>query len=277
MEKRFVIPTLAAIFLTIVVLILGFLPLLLNVDAVDLIPIIPGGVLTDVIISTMIPFIFMIAMIFLGPYLAILFVKMHNLIKLKKYDYFIITLEKKLPGKRILIRTIFPGLLAVNIAIYITLYGDFNYLFHYQGADPRLVPVVIEYASIIVGIPIAAIVVLPIWMLQSSGLMCFRKTDLYNRPITPDIEGVGHFYTNLLKGYVGISTIISYSLILYQYLTTTRNTAILVVFVDPIVIIFLFMPISLILEILANKLNKRLYKKYQKIGIDPEPKQIKIE
>jgi hypothetical protein len=184
--------------------------------------------------------------------------------------------EKKLSGMRIIIRSAFPGLLAINIAIYISLYGEFNPLFHFEGANPNMVPVVIEYASLILGIPIACLVLLPVWMLQSSGLMCSKKVESYKRPVTPDIESVGQFYIKMLKGYVGISTIISYSFILFQYLTTGDQSILLIVFIDPIIIILAFVPISLILEMRSNKINTQLNNYYEKMKIDTRPKKIII-
>jgi len=244
MEKRFIMPSIVSIILLIVAIVLSFLPLIYQDISSDLIPIIPGGLISDVVISISIPFLTMlIILFFLGPIIAQNLVRIHRLMKLNKYDYFIIPIDKVLSGKRILLRSIFPGLLAINIAIYISLYGGFNLLFHHTGADPQNLPIVIEYIAIMIGIPVACLVVLPIWMLESSGLMCSRRIELYNRPVTPDIESVAQFYIKMLKGYVGISTVIAYGLILYQFYTISSETAtILIVFIDPILIILLLIP-----------------------------------
>lgn len=278
MEKRFRMPIIASIFLIIVVIILQLLPLTIDGYIDDLIPIIPGGTFLDVMICLLLPFLFMIIMLFLGPIITIGMVRMHKIIKLKKYDYFIIPIEKKISGKRILLRAAFPGLLAVNVAIYMSFSNSVNQLFYYGGGEPQNIAVVIEYISILLGVPIASLVILPIWMLQSSGLMSSKRIESYNRPVTPDIESVGQFYTKMLKGYVGISTIIAYGLILYQIFTTTSNSStILVVFIDPIVIILVFIPISLFIEMRFSKINTRLDLYYKKLSIDTTPKTIKIE
>ena len=278
MEKRFRMPIIASIFLLIVVIILNFLPLMIGTPEEDLIPIIPGGTFSDLVLSLLIPFLFMIIMLFLGPIVTIGMVRMHKIIKMKKYDYFVIPLEKKISGKRILLRAAFPGLLAVNIAIYMSLSGGLNHLFIYNGADPEKIAVVIEYISIILGIPVACLIIIPLWMLQSSGLMSSKRIESYNRPVTPDIESVGQFYTKMLKGYVGISTIVAYSMILYRIFTTTSDSStILIVFIDPIVIILIFLPISLFIEMRSSKINTRLDSYYKKLSIDTTPKTIKIE
>ena len=129
MEKRFRMPIIASIFLFIVVVILSFLPLFLGEPLDDLIPIIPGGIFSDVIICLLLPFLFMVIMLFLGPIITTGMVRMHKIIKLKKYDYFIIPIEKKISGKRILLRAVFPGLLAVNVAIYMSFSNTINQFF----------------------------------------------------------------------------------------------------------------------------------------------------
>ena len=90
MEKRFRMPIIASTFLLIVVIILSFLPLMTENPEEDLIPIIPGGTFSDLVLSLLIPFLFMIIMLFLGPIVTIGMVRMHKIIKMKKYDYFII-------------------------------------------------------------------------------------------------------------------------------------------------------------------------------------------
>ncbi len=278
MEERFKMPSIVSIFLLIITTFLSFLPLIYADDSTDLIPIIPGGLVSDVLVSILIPFFFMLILLFLGPIIVQILVRIHKLMKLNKYEYFIIPTDKVLSGKRILLRAIFPGLLAINIAIYISLYGDLNPLFHHTGADPQNLPIVIEYIAIIIGIPAACVIMLPIWMLESSGLMCSRQVELYNRPVTPDIESVAQFYIKMLKGYVGISTIIAYGLILYRFYTISSDTStILIVFIDPIVIILILVPISLLVEMRSRKLIARLGSYYEKISIDITPKTIKIE
>jgi len=280
MEKRFKTPLIISIIYILIILFLQFGLPLMTTGGIggDIIPIIPGGAFTDLLISISIPFISMLIVLFIGPILGLIFVYFHRLMRLNKYDYFKISYEKKMPASRILLRVIFPGLLAVNIAIYLSLYGTFNPLFVENGGDPQNLPIVIEWISIIVGAPIASLIILPLWMLESSGLMCRKKIELYNRPISPDIESVGRFYSKMLKGFVGISTVTTYGLILFEFFTTTAEFyTIFIVFIDPVVIIFTFTPISLFVEVRAPKINNRMISQYEKLNIDTTPKTIKIE
>ena len=109
--------------------------------------------------------------------------------------------------------------------------------------------------------------------------MCSKRVESYKRPVTPDIESVGQFYIKMLKGYVGISTVASYTVILIQIFKTSTDifATVLMVFIDPIIIIMIFMLISLIFEMRATNLNVRVNKSLEKQNIDISPKTIKIE
>jgi hypothetical protein len=273
MEKRFLMPAIISITLTVVAFSLAILPLFHGES--ELIPLIPGNAATDTIISVIIPFFFMFILLLIGPIIARMLIRLHKLIKLKKFEYFVVKTEKKLSGSRILLRAIFPGLFAINIAMYISFSG---FLSSYIYSDPGNIGATVEYAAIIVGVPIASLLVLPLWILQSLGLMSSKNLELYKRPVTPDIESVGQFYIKMLKGYVGISTVASYTILLIRiYLASTDIIAtVLMVFIDPIVIIMIFTLISLVFEMRANKLNIRVNKSLEKLNIDTSPKIIKI-
>ena len=275
MEKRFIMPAIVSIILTIVSVVLALLPFLHQLGS-EIIPIIPGTAMVDSIVSIILPFFFMFIMLLLGPVIALILIRLHKILKLKKYDYFVVKSEKKLSGIRILLRSIFPGLLAINIAMYISFSSTLSSYIYY---DPENIGATIEYAAVIVGIPVASLLVLPLWILQSLGLMCSKNVELYKRPVTPDIEGVGQFYFKMLKGYVGISTVISYSWILVDIFQTSTDirATLLMVFIDPIVIIMIFMLISLVFEMRADKLNSRVNMSLNKLKIDTTHKVIKIE
>ncbi|MHA2180970.1 MAG: hypothetical protein ACXAAH_06070 [Promethearchaeota archaeon] len=274
MEKRFIMPAVFSIILTLVALSLALLPLFYGEP--EMIPFIPGNGVVDTIVSIVIPFFFMFIMLLLGPIMALVLIRLHKIMKLKKYDYFIVRIEKKLSGSRILLRSIFPGLLAINIAIYISLSSSLSSFIYY---DLQMIGATIEYAALLIGIPFASLLVLPLWILQALGLMCSKRVESYNRPVTPDIESVGQFYIKMLKGYVGISTVVSYTVILFQIFQTSTDITltILMVFIDPIVIIMIFTLISLVFEMKANSLNVKVNKSLEKQNIDTTPKTIKIE
>ena len=281
MEKRLIMPTILSIILLTIAVVLSFLPAIMGggTASQDFLPIIPGeNLYLDITLSMLIPFTFMILFVFFGTLVSPGYVRLHKLIKLNKYDYFVYITEKKRSGVRILLRSFFPGLLAINVAIYISLWGGINHIIHYNGADPQSLNAVIEYASIIIGIPIASMIIIPIWLLDYSGLMCAKRVESYDRPVSPDIESVGKFYIKMITGYVGISTIVSYSLILANYLGPDQELRdIVLVLIGPILIAMFFLPFAVIMEMRTPKTNAQLSKYYEKLRIDTTPKTVKIE
>jgi len=272
MEKRFIGP----LILCLLLIVYAFSFLFLVPMNEDIIPIIPGLGTSDYILSIIIPIVIMILMYFIGHYIAKILVPLHKALKLNRYNYFIIQAEKKFTSSKIVLRTIYPGLLAINIAMYIALYGIFSNIFYVSG-DEQDLPATIEWVAILIGIPIATLIITPIWILESSGLMCSLNQEKYKNPVSPDIESVSRFYNTIFKGYVGISTVVTYFLILYTFASRGVNLGnYFIIFIDPFALILFFVFLSLILEVGAEKINKRLMTVYEKKGISLIPQEIKI-
>jgi len=47
----------------------------------------------------------------------------------------------------------------------------------------------------------------PIWFLNDSGIVFIKKEDIRNNP---EILNIGRLYSNLLKGYAGISVLLTF-------------------------------------------------------------------
>lgn len=133
-----------------------------------------------------------------------------------------------------------------------------------------------EYGAVIFGMPIATILILPLWMLESSGLIGKKRVEQYNRPVSPDIEGVGQFYLQMIKGYVGISTVVAYTTVIIT-VYEMGGADLYLLFVDPLIVMFLLLPASLLVEIRVMKTNSQLNRFYEKLQLDTTPKTIKIE
>ncbi len=184
MEKRFITPVIISIILLILAVILSFLPFISGGSInYDQIPIIPDGVITDVILTMIIPFGVMVIMLIIGPTFTILFEKIHKKTKLNKFEYFIYESEKKLSSKRILLRAAFGGLLAINLAIYIALNDTLAPHIYREGGVPSKIYATIEYSAVIIGLPMAFILLLPIWMVESSRLMCAKRSNYIIVPL----------------------------------------------------------------------------------------------
>ena len=272
MEKRFIGP----VILSLVLLAYAFSFIFIVGWNEDIIPIFTGTGLSDYLFSILFPIGIMILMYFIGHYIARGLIPIHKALKLNRYNYFIIQPEKNLRGSKIISRSIYPGLLAINIAMYIALYGVFRGVF-YTSRGAEGLPSTIEWVAILIGIPIATLIITPIWILESSGLMCSLDPEKYKNRVSPDIESVGRFYSTIFKGYVGISTIVTYMLILLTFAeqgVTLDNY--FIIFIDPFALILFFVFLSLILEVGFNKINGKIMTRYEKMGISLEPQEIKI-
>ncbi len=278
MERRFITPFIISLFIMIFAVSFSFIMSLSNSADDNLIPILPGNYISDLILLFIIDFGFMLLMYFIGPFGAKYLTNLHKGLKLNRYEYFVIQPEKQLTGKRIILRCFFPGFLAINIGIYIALYGEFNSLF-FVDANAQGLPVTIEMTTCLIGIPIASVIIIPIWILESSGLMCSLNQEKYKNRVSPDIESVGSDFTSLIKGYIGISTVTTYIIILYKFFQTSNDivTIIIVVFIDPFLIILMFILISLLLEYKVDDVNKRFISKIERKGIDITPQIVRIE
>ena len=277
MEKRFRGPIILSLLIVVYAFsFLSFYVMDAEIGSEDIIPLVPGVGASDYIFSLIFPIGIMILMYFVGHYIAKSFIPLHKALKLNRYDYFIIQPEKKLTGSKIIIRSVYPGLLAINIAIYVALYGIFSNVL-YVGRSAQDLPITIEWVAILIGIPIATLIITPIWILDSSGLMCSLNQEKYKSRVSPDIESVGRFYSTIFKGYVGISTVVTYILILYTFASIGVNPGnYYIIFIDPFFLILFFIFLSLILEVGVNNINKRLMKGYEKRGISLVPQEIKI-
>ncbi|MHA1285329.1 MAG: hypothetical protein ACTSQP_22740 [Promethearchaeota archaeon] len=274
MEQRFRFPLILTLLLVIVGLGITFsFGITMNRDFVA---VIPGPMAIDMIIACLIPYFMGIIALIFAPLLAFSFFRLHKVLKLGKYDYFVVKLDKDISSSRIILRSFIPGLLAINIGIYLASYGALTPYFVDETSVDNL-PIVIEMFSVLIGIPVASIIITPIWALESSGLMCKKKIEFYNYRVAPDIESVGSFYFKFIKGYVGISTIAGYVLILYNFIQTGMTYfSFVVVFIDPILVILLMLPTSLLLEMRLESIKKKLLSKCEKLNIDITPKIITL-
>ena len=281
-ERRFIFPIIVLISILIygsIFIVTGLTPNLLTTDQY---PLIPGPSYTDTLLIMLIPFGYMIAIFYIGKYQVVYFLYLHKALKLKRYDYFVVSIpaEKEMTGFKIVRRSIIPGLLAVNIAILIALNGSINHLIYAGDSTmPNYIPVVIEIGACLIGIPIACLIVIPIWILESSGIMSVLNQKKYKNPTTPDIESVGRYYSSFIQGITGISTIMSYFLILISFFQNSNDfiSVIIIVFIDPITIILFMVPISILLEYKIKDIQKHVISSLEKKNFNIKPQEIKIE
>jgi hypothetical protein len=142
------------------------------------------------------------------------FFKLHRIIRLKRYNYAILKInEKKLNFKGIFFRALMLGFFALSIGIIMMQLIDENFIIL---TNPVLLGLLLISTFFI--LPFLVIILSPIWLLKDIGIMCGRiKTKLKgDQRQLPDIEGVYRIYNSYIMGYIGITSIVSIILIVYN-------------------------------------------------------------
>ena len=218
MEKKF-IAILAGFILSITLfVIIGVLglvklgpgPLIPEVYVSQFVVLIPGPLLTDVLLFYIIPILFFCLFYYIAPYLIIFYIKVHQFIywlirRPSKYGIF--KMGTTVTSGRLFFRALIVSFFSFSIsALVVQLgYGD---LFRAKY-DPALVLNQAEAVFLGTFVLCAFMIVLffPIWLLEDSGVVSYRV--FHDERMPANIQGVHSIYNNILFGYAGLSTILT--------------------------------------------------------------------
>ena len=232
----------------------------------ELIPLIPGGFMTDLIILfTAIPLLIIIIGFLICPLITILYYGVHRLYRLfsKEHEYKLIKMRENIVFKRLFYRLIFPAFFSISLAMMFNSTIDTSIFL----AIPKLLLLQVYMASFIFAIP-AFLLLAPLWILDDSGIITHLKEDLgYRRP--PETESISRTFNNAYKGYVGISFVFSFILLIW---TTTFfilrgdtdpriEITLIITFVGfPFALSAMFAPFCILYEIWLKKLVSFMHK-----------------
>ncbi|MHA2312890.1 MAG: hypothetical protein ACXADF_15460 [Candidatus Thorarchaeota archaeon] len=209
----------------------------------------PGNILIDFVWLYIISALVGVIVYFTAPFLSVLLWKVHRLMTGGKHKYSIQSFEvgaRYEGGLRWLIVPAFASLGLSSALVSISSLKDL--LFVTESFD-SLAPSAMAIADIM---PLFFILLLvasfigilfsPAWLLEDAGIIYERDTT--GRRITPDVQGVGHYYLAMLKGFAGITTILTYILVSVQTLNWFQSLpgtieVSLIFFVLPVVVIFI--------------------------------------
>ncbi|MFX1258583.1 MAG: hypothetical protein ACFFAN_12030 [Promethearchaeota archaeon] len=208
----------------------------------------------------------------IGYLIAPIFLFFHKKIMGYKLVYGI---QKLTPLKKFqhLFRGFFPSLIAINISLVLTPFlrdivitSDYLESFDdvHIGVNTffTILPFVIGPA---IGIFVAG------WILNDAGLGYMNKNKIRKNDEFIDIKGVGRPYIDFLKGYAGISVIISYGVLLLTWINYVKAEHIILVIIFgglvPIILTLGTIPCLLILDFLREHRNKYILKFAKKMGI----------
>lgn len=181
------------------------------------VPIIPGPMITDVIILYLLPFAIGLFVYLVAPYIIDMLYKLNKLsfIFRKKPDYGLLNLGENFKPGRVFYRVFMVTLFSFGTSAVIVQLGAGD-LFRAipQGGminppEALLKAEAIFFATFFLT-SLSLLLFLPLWLLEDSGLVAYRHFPDQRK--TPIIEGVHKFYLNTLEVYTGFSTI----LVLFQ-------------------------------------------------------------
>lgn len=259
-KKQLILP----IFFTLVTIIFAIYITRNIPPTLDLTKFYHGVGLSDAILLNFMPFVFNLIAIPFG----ILFIGVYFLISkiLKRnYDFKIIILEgEKIKGFPTFTRTLLPSFLSLSIGLVIM---NYYWLFNVRiiGYNPTTT---ILFAALLTA-PFCSILVIPIWLFHDCGIIEIKRLRKDFR-LSPEVNSVGQFYKYILRGYVGITTPIFYYLIFAKIFTEADPLLQIVIFFFPIALIGYFMPLTIIYELLFNKIKNLTLRiiRLEKINLD---------
>lgn len=247
--------------------------------------------LNDVLIELLLIFIFILPIssiigVILGGYIITpLILLVHKKILGSKMFYGIQS-EKNLHTPKLFSKSFFPVLMAINLSfMFLTptvmrfiLELDIIVEFDVIAKIPVLTRFFAEVILLMITFGLASMFFSPVWFLKDSGIIYSSRERLKDSDETFMIKSIGDWFQTMLRSYAGIGGIITYVLLIYDFLTnfiekigSPGN-----IFNIPSLILWLGLPlyltISLIPALIINDLIKKNRVKYirnlgKKLGI----------
>jgi hypothetical protein len=240
----------------------------------DLTPFIPGTLTSDLFVQflVLIPLGAIIGSL-LGYLFAPLFLMVHKKTVGRTLTYGI--QERPLPTKFTkFFRGFFPSLMAINFGLMLsnnTLLVEL--VLTQEALKTSEAAIKILFTTFLLGWTLGASFALfsSVWFLMEAGIVYNNKEKLKNSDYPVEVFSVGSWYSNLLKGYAGISVIIT----LYQITSleilrageTGNITLVLTLIFFPLLIMIFLLPSVVLFDSLKGHRNQYIRKFAAKLGI----------
>ena len=226
--------------------------------------------------------IFSLIAYFLGGYLLTpLLIFIHKKLIGKNLLYGIEDRDKQMEVKKIFLNSFFPALLALNIGILLSdvdIIHNFIFSDSFQASVPGAV---LQILTITFLLPFVSGIGLGIFsgvnFLLDSGIQYTNKEQkkVKEGSFPIEVRSVGGYYLYYLKGYAGISVILSIAKLILAYLTSFDDPGSIIYIMNiimwpaiPFIIAFFMIP-SLIIQDFTYQKRKNFVKKWaQKFGIN---------
>ncbi len=225
--------------------------MVLQMGVSDFSHIIPGKILTDMLILFVgIPILICLPLFFL-KFITILNFKFMKLFQ-KQYEFYHVDLvQNPFTTRNLIYRAFLPVLMALAFSQLINNVEIFENVFGFESISSIIV------LSLILA-PIMSFLLLPIWVFKDSGIVRIKKKQ--NKRFSPELTYFGKMQHTAYKGFTGITTPIIYFVTIYSSYQRSLNYESLVVILYPFFFIGLYMPLLLIYEVKIEKLSKKIIK-----------------
>jgi hypothetical protein len=294
MDKKYLMILLGFILsvaIFVIIAILGFVKfgptnLIPKEYVTEFVYLLPGPLITDILLLFAIPVAIYFLFYLLAPYFIIFYIKLHKFIywiMRRPSQYGIFRLGATVKPGRLFFRAFIVSLFSFSISALIVQmgYGDLfragwmNDIFH--QAEAAFLGTFFLCAFMI-------ILFFPVWLLEDSGVVSYRVFHAERMPI--DIQGVHSIYHSILTGYAGLSTILALATYIIKTLQKAPppNPAILtpiILMVLPFIVTGLLAIPIVLYEHFLSRNRDRLYSKlagfnFPEITI-PKFEELKIE
>jgi len=200
--------------------------------------------------------------------------------------YYGIQSERGLRRSKLFSKSFFPVLMAINLSsMFLTptvmrliLEADIIVEFDLVANIPLLTRFFAEVILLIITFGLASMFFSPVWFLKDSGIIYSDKKRVLNSDESFVLKSIGDWFQTILRSYAGIGAIITYIIVIYDFLTNFIEKLGFPgnIFNIPSLILWLGLPfylaISLIPALIINDLIKKSRVKYirslgKKLGI----------
>ena len=237
--------------------------------------------LFDIILIFLLIPIFSIIAYFLGGYLFTpLLIILHKKTIGRNLIYGIEEHKQPKEFKGAFLKSVFPALMAFNIAILLsdeTVIHNFIFTSSFQS---EVAPAILQILTITILLPLVSAIGIAVFsatfFLIDSGIEYSNKEQkkVIDGSYPIEVRSIGTYYLYFLKGYAGISVIISIVQLLSEYLTSIDDVGSIIYITNffawpfmPLVIALFMVPAVIIQDATYNGRNKFVRKWAEKFGI----------
>lgn len=183
-------------------------------------------------------------------------------------------------------KALYPALMALHIALIFSTNQSIqdlllNASYVSNSNNQAFIPMATAGALIPLTFGIAMGIFSPIWFLLESGIVFTNKNKVRGMRDPVEVRSVGGWYHYLLKGYAGISVIVSYILFIANVVEEGQyNHGVILMVLLPVLMILMAIPGFILLDMTDKHRRKFMRKIAKRLGISgllENPLDIKAE